>query len=464
MLALAMMRAGTTLLSPPEMGKVSLVVATAGFFTLFLINPVGMFINRRLHAWYFSGAAKYYLWRYSLYLVFIAFIAAILVALLNVDNILSIGISLPWLITLVCGSLIINTINQTSIPSLNMLGFSKEFLVLSLATTLASFIGAILLASAIELSAQYWLLGILFGQAIFAFLGSKVLCDKLQTKSLVYAPLGISRQNLNNLFHFAWPVSIAAGLGWAQSQGYRYLMGDQLGLMQLGLFVAGYGISAGIIAAFESILTTYFQPMLYRDANTISASNQAQAWNRYAVVVIPSLLLTAAFVIATSSELTQLLLGPNFQGASNFVIWGALAELSRALVGVYTLIAHIFTRTRMLIIPGLIGAIFSVGLCVILVPTYGGVGAGIGLAVSGFLMLLIFHILFVKNVGGVVCSSKILVAILFSLIMWVVSNLFHYFIENTTWIITIEFLGFMGLIYLSMQYYFLQEHLKMGGA
>ena len=52
-----------------------------------------------------------------------------------------------------------------------------------------------------------------------------------------------------------------------QGQGYRYLLEGQLGLAQLGLFVAGYGISAGMIAGFESVLTTYFQPRLYRDVS-----------------------------------------------------------------------------------------------------------------------------------------------------------------------------------------------------
>src|SRR5580698_3094950 len=51
LLALATVRVGTTLLSPAEMGRVSLVVTTTGFFIFLLVNPVGMFINRRLHSW-----------------------------------------------------------------------------------------------------------------------------------------------------------------------------------------------------------------------------------------------------------------------------------------------------------------------------------------------------------------------------------------------------------------------------
>src|SRR5574340_542388 len=69
LLALAMMRVATTLLSPEEMGRMSLVTTTTAFFALFLINPVGMFINRRLHAWQSSGLARHYLTCYAGYLI-----------------------------------------------------------------------------------------------------------------------------------------------------------------------------------------------------------------------------------------------------------------------------------------------------------------------------------------------------------------------------------------------------------
>ena len=88
MLALAMMRVATMLLSPEEMGKISLVLTTTAFFALFLVNPVGMFINRRIHAWKANGAARYYLTRYASYLLLVAFIASIVLTVLYLKGLI----------------------------------------------------------------------------------------------------------------------------------------------------------------------------------------------------------------------------------------------------------------------------------------------------------------------------------------------------------------------------------------
>jgi predicted small integral membrane protein len=117
LLALATLRAATTLLSPDEMGKVSLILTTTACFAMFLVNPVGMFINRRLHAWQAKGLAYPYLKLYSVYLGVVALFAAIVLPILDKSGWVGFAMPAPWLVGLVCGSLIFNTVNQTSIPS-----------------------------------------------------------------------------------------------------------------------------------------------------------------------------------------------------------------------------------------------------------------------------------------------------------------------------------------------------------
>ncbi len=455
-----MMRVATMLLSPTEMGRVSLVLTTTAFFALFLVNPVGMFINRRLHAWQASGVARHYLIRYAGYLLLVALIATIGLPALYIGGVVDFGMSIYWLLVLVCGSLFFNTINQTSIPSLNMLGGSKKFVLLTVATLVVSFVCATVLVQKVQPVAQYWLLGLLLGQSLLAVIGTKVLFAILHTPATPDISPSIRQHHLQVLFHFAWPVAISAGLGWVQGQGYRYLMDSQLGVAQLGLFVAGYGISAGIIAAFESVLTTYFQPRLYRDASVTHSEQQALAWHRYAVAVIPSLILTIALVMMLAPELTRLLLGQNFQMAAGFVIWGALAESARVLMGVYSLIAHVHMRTRWLIFPGLVGAVLSITLCALLIPRLGTVGAGVGLAISGFIVVMMMHLLLVRHVGGGVSIRPILRAVVYAALLWVIPLSLRHLLNTTGWFIVSAVLVITGIAYLGLQYLFLREHLK----
>lgn len=457
-----MMRVATTLLSPAEMGRVSLVLTTVAFFALFLVNPVGMFINRRLHAWQATRVAKYYLIRYVTYLILITFIAAIGLTLFYISTLMNFGIPLGWLLILVCGSLLFNTINQTAIPSLNILGHSKSFVWLSVATVATSFVCAFLLVN-VQPIAQYWLLGLLLGQIIFALIGTLVLFAKLNAPEKHHLLPSISKRHVKELFNFAWPVSIAAGLAWVQMQGYRYLMDGQLGLSQLGLFVTGYGISAGIIVAFESVLTTYFQPHLYRDVNIANSVQQAHAWHRYATSVIPPLILTVALIIILAPEFTRIVLGEKFQSASNFLIWGALAEAARVITGVYSLIAHVHMRTRWLIMPNFVGAAISITLSALLIPVIGAAGAGVGLMVSGFFVVLVMHIFLAKWVGGGIQIFPILLAVAFSIALWAITLCFRYLLDLANWISVLSLCGVIGAFYLGAQYLFLHKHLKDKG-
>jgi O-antigen/teichoic acid export membrane protein len=460
LLALVMMRVATTLLSPEEMGRVALVLTTIAFFALFLINPVGMFINRRLHAWQASGVARHYLIRYVSYLLFVALLAAISLPFFYMAGVADFGISVGWLIFLVCGSLLFNTINQTAIPSLNMLGYSGRFVLLSVATIAASFACAVLLVQMVQPSAQYWLLGLLLGQTFLGVIGTMVLSTQLQKTGVIHVQPAMHKRHLQALFSFAWPIAIAAGLGWVQGQGYRYLMEGQLGLAQLGLFVAGYGISAGMVAGFESVLTTYFQPRLYRDVSMADPVRQAQAWQRYAAAVIPSLLLTVAFIVMLAPELTRLFLGENFQSAASFVVWGALAEAARVLMGIYSLIAHVFMRTRWLIIPNLVGAVLSITLSVLLIPEFGAAGAGMGLVLSGFAAVATIHFLLARRVGGGVPILSVLKASVSAVALWGMAQALRYLLSAKGWVLIIGVLILVGTAYLGLQYLFLRKHLE----
>lgn len=437
----------------------SLVLTTTAFFALFLVNPVGMFINRRLHAWRASGAARYYLIRYVDYLLLVALIAATGLPVFHLLGWVDFGMSIDWLIFLVCGSLLFNTINQTAIPSLNLLGDSRTFVLLSLATIAAGFICAVLFVQMLQPSAQYWLLGLLLGQILLGLIGVRILFARLQKPGAFHATPTIGNRHLQALFGFAWPVAIAAGLGWVQGQGYRYLVEGQLGLAQLGLFVAGYGISAGMIAGFESVLTTYFQPRLYRDASMAHPLGQAQAWRRYAAAVIPSLLLTMAFIVLLAPELARVFLGENFQSAADYVVWGALAEAARVLTGIYSLIAHVHMRTRWLIAPNLLGAVLSIALCSLLIPDFGAAGAGMGLAASGFAVAMTMHLLLARHAGGGTPIRPVLMAGISATVLWGITLACRYLLAATGWGLIAGVPILVGITYLGLQYLFLRRHL-----
>jgi len=199
----------------------------------------------------------------------------------------------------------------------------------------------------------------------------------------------LSQSALQGLMNFAWPISVAVSLGWVQSQSYRFIVEHSLGLHELGLFAAGYGISVGLTAGFESMITTYFQSIFYKQVNAEAEGSADAAWHAYARSVLPSITLTAFFIIGVAPQLTSLLLSAEYGSSYQYVMWGAGAELCRITIAVFALFAHAKMMTRILIYPNLLGAVLAVALVWLLVPSYGIAGVGPALALSLLCSLLL---------------------------------------------------------------------------
>ncbi len=457
------MRVATTYLSPEEMGRLSLVTAATAFYALFLVNPIGMFINRRFHAWDELGRAKHYLKLHWIYLMMISVFAAISLGALNRIHAFGFQFNTTWLLVLVCGSLLFNTVNQTAIPSLNLLELRGRFITLTLATIGVGLATSVVLVEFFQPTAEYWLLGLLISQAVFAVIGVKLFFDKLRPEGMVTK---LSCSQLRLLFDFAWPVAISVGFNWLQTQGYRFFVADSLGLVALGLFVAGYGISAGLMAAFESVLTTYFQPRFYKHVSTSSLADQSLAWNKYAGAILPSLMLVTFLLVGLAPELTRLMVGPAYQSASQFVVWGVIAEAARVLAGVYSMSAHAKMKTRLLLLPNLLGAVICIALIWVLAPAMGAHGVGLARSFAGIGMVLAMHYLMI-----IVLDMRIPYRLLFrgggmGLVLLLIAAAGRWVLEDTDSLISAGFLivvtglGFLPMFYWLL-YPFLPRHDKV---
>lgn len=463
LLALATVRLATTVLTPVEMGKSALILSVIAMFALIFVNPVGMFINRRLHAWEILGRLKRYLQFYWLYLLVVSIIASICIVIAHLLGILSLDIGLYWLVLLVSGSLIFNTLNQTYIPSLNMLGFPGWFITLTLATQVVGLTLAATLVIQVDPRAEYWLLGLLLGQGLITLI-AKIIFERKTRPQVTAGEMNdrLTSAYFNTLYKFAWPLSIAVGFGWLQSQSYRFVMEKTSGLAELGLFVAGYSISAGIIAAFESVLTTYFQPQFYRRINTNNPVERTAAWNAYASALFPALLITVFFIGGLSKELSHVLLGPAFQAASVFVLWGALAEAARVLAGTYSLVAHAQMKTRLLIFPNAIGASLAVGLAVVLIPSLGGTGAGAALVTSSVVLVAVINWEMRKHMDIKLPIRRLGISALGGGVLLVMAHSTQQMLAHGEGIlVSLSILGVVSVIYLAVQYWLIVPMLRV---
>jgi hypothetical protein len=127
-LLLLTLRVASSLLVPSEMGKLSIITATVSFFALLLINPIGMFINRRLYAWNEKGNAFSYLRYFLIYVVGVAVFSMLALYIVTSLQTAENGLSTVTYLTLVACSILFGTLNQTAIPSLIYIFIFKHVL------------------------------------------------------------------------------------------------------------------------------------------------------------------------------------------------------------------------------------------------------------------------------------------------------------------------------------------------
>jgi O-antigen/teichoic acid export membrane protein len=457
-LALVIIRIATNILSPVEMGRMGLVTATTALFSYTLVNPVGMFINRRLHTWRIHGRLRY---NFRIYWAFLVLVAATGVAVVwLMKNTVGIGlnISMTWILILVGGSLVFNTCNATYIPSLNLMGYPRGFIVLTIATLLLGLSLSLILTHICGACAEYWLLGLLLGQLVVGLVGRHVFFRLVQPifQPDTHEPARLPQILL--LFAFAWPLSLSVGLNWVQYQSYRFIVQKQVGLAQLGLLVTGCTIGAGIIIAAEQILTTYFQPRFYRRIASSGVFTHTRAWNDYASAIVPSIIITDFVITALAPELTRILAAQQYQSASRFVVWGALAESARVLVGVYSLVAHARMRTRILLFPNAIGACSSLILVYFLVSRFGAKGAVMGLAAAGAVSVVVSHGILRYELPFSIPIKRSLTAVvlgmvIFALVAEIRPALMHYRGFGSHLLLV----AMTGLLFTCVQWYFLRS-------
>jgi O-antigen/teichoic acid export membrane protein len=445
------MRLATSYLPPEEMGRLSLIMAVTAFFALFLVNPVGMFVNRRFHTWDSLGRARYYLKLHSLYLLMVSGIAVGSLAVLNTLGAFGVQFNIAWLLVLVCSSLFFNTINQTAAPSLNLLEFRGWYFILTLATIAMGLVSAYVLVRVFSATAEFWLLGLLIGQAIFAVVGVAVLFTKLQTSVPAHRPTTVQ---LRVLFGFAWPVAISVGFNWLQMQGYRFLAVDSLGFGALGLFIVGYGICAALLGGFEVVMTTYLQPHFYKTASNSNLTTQSLAWNTYAGAILPSLVLVAFILIALAPELTRFMVAPAYQSSSQFVVWGVLAESARVVAGVYGMSAHAKMKTRLLILPNFMGAMVCTALILELVPKLGAHGVGLARTIAGITLVLAMHYTMTTALAMRLPYRPLLKAAIMGVLLWLMALAGRWAMGGTASLTSAGFLiVVIGLIFLPIFYW-----------
>lgn len=392
-------------LSPAEMGKYAIIMAIISFFAMVFINPVGMYINRQLNDWNKKGEVWHNFQHAALYLITIVLAAMCLMPVILYCVGLKTGLSLRWLVLLVTTNLLFNTINQTIIPSLNMLGKRFAWAIFTTVTLLASLVFSVVMtisAATAELWISGQIIGLLIGVSLAIPFFQKNLIKRAKSKPFC----SWHEHVVKPVITFALPIAITVTLNWIQFQSYRFGINYFNGIDFLGFFAAGYSISAGIMGAFEVTAMNYFYPAFYQKIDGVDHEKRMDVWCRYAKVMLCLTIYTATFVIFISTQLAHVLLASQYWTAVPFVVLGVFVESGRIIGNVYSLAAHAEMNTKLLIFPQLIGALLVALLVPIMLHVLPEHGLSIALIVSSITYVVMMHFMVANKLGARVCFRE----------------------------------------------------------
>lgn len=365
LLSVALIRLATTFLSPSEYGTWILIQTTAGLFILFGISPFGLYLNRHIIDFKSRGLLPEAFKGYSAYLVLFS-LAMIVVnlSLVGLGVIKFPNLSMMTVTSLVCLLMVSQTFHQTWIPSLNFLGDRKGFVLGSSTALLVTILTAFFLNAVSAMTVSLWVISAAIGFVVSTLMFVPKNWFLPTGRGLLYIFKNIK---LRDVFLFSGPLFLTTAFSWGQTQGYRLLVENRLGLAEFGIFAAGHAVIAGLLGSVENVITTYYQADFFQNINgegNVYTEGLKKVW---AVALYPYM-MAGVYLYLVAPQVALIFLGAEFKEDLSWLSCVVLSEGGRLLFNLLSINFHGKKETHKLVLPQILSVVVSIGLMFYIKP------------------------------------------------------------------------------------------------
>jgi len=435
-IGLLAIRAVTTFLSPEEYGYLALLFMVQQLCGMFLVNPVGQYINRHTHVWWEDGTLLSRLRPYRVYVIAVSIIGALVMYAVaeRASGEASFLSAIVLMLMVVAG-----TWSATWVSRLNVLGFRYESMIWGILTVVCGLLLSVCFMQW-HSNAIFWFFGQALGMVVGAVGAGKLMRKYSHAAEHQNLALPI---NTAAIASYCLPLAVATGFMWIQLSGYRFVIESYWGLAQLGYITVGLTLAAQVWAACESLAMQFLYPYFFKSISDDKHESGKQALSDLLNVLGPLYLILAGLTVIAAPLLIFLLVDEKFSDAVIFVMMGAILECCRALANVFGNAAQVTRKTRSLALPYASGAII---LLIVLfmagVNQAGTTWVGVGLVSGGLVMLIVMIFAMYKQVAFVLEWKIWLIGFLGMISL---SALSFWFGKLNTWVEAIESMGFVTI-------------------
>jgi O-antigen/teichoic acid export membrane protein len=325
----------TNTITPYEYGVYGIAMASIAIFSYILIGPLGLTINRNIHQWTSEGYLKKILIKFALYSLFVAALTAAIISFIGNNSLLGYIAIFAYMYSY--------TIAYTLIPNLNILGKSFEFIALLNLNIFTGIFFGYFLIKILGQKYEYWLIGISLGNLISSFFALRVYIKNFFNKKV-----SVKNIDYKKYFSFSGYMLINSVFTWIYLMGYRYIAGDELGYMDLGIYLGCAAIAAGIISGYEQVVTSIYLPIFYKNID-----KNSDAWLLYSKKIISSCIPVCLFVILNSELISKYILPAEYHKYFLFIQLCAVAETLRVILSTFGYKFQGENKTYQMIIPNI---------------------------------------------------------------------------------------------------------------
>lgn len=363
LLSVALIRLATTFLSPSEYGTWILIQTTAGLFILFGISPFGLYLNRHIIDFKTRGLLPEAFKGYSAYLVLFSLaMIAVNFGLLGLGIIKFPDLSMMAVTSLVCLLMVSQTFHQTWIPSLNFLGDRKGFVLGSSTALLLTILLAFSLNAVSAMSVSWWVISVSFGFIVSTLMFVPKSWFHPTGRGLLYIFKSVQ---LRDVFLFSGPLFLTTAFSWGQTQGYRLLVENRLGLAEFGIFAAGYAVIAGLLGSVENVITTFYQAEFFQNINGEGSVYQEELKKVWSVAMYPYV-MAGVYLYLVAPQVALIFLGGEFKEDLSWLSFVVLAEGGRLFFNLLSINFYGKKETHKLVLPQVLSVALSLSIMVFL--------------------------------------------------------------------------------------------------
>lgn len=323
LILLSIPRIMTSIFSPSQMGDYYLLIAFMSLASLFIINPIGLYINRNVIVWKIEKTLTRRLKSISLK-IFPAtiLIFSLIFYLVNQNFNLSKGFQIDIFLAMSL-ALILKSNNETYGSCVNILNNRKTYIFSQTLTPFLTLIFFLGLNNILPLKINNWFFSIAISNGII-FLYLIFYFNNLNfSKEFVWVK--------KSVFRFSSPLVISNLLMWFVFEGYRFLLEPNLSEIEFGLFVVGYGLSAQIVSSLDSIYNQFVSPYITNWMTNKKKIQRHKKIDDYVVFTITLYTLGLFTILTFSSFIFDTLIDTKFSNGKIFFEAGLFFEYFKSI-------------------------------------------------------------------------------------------------------------------------------------